>query len=295
MSNQPDTSGRSAEGESALIQYFANFLETAPSFATKEVRANITYEVDRMRYIYTHPAISLYCSNDACERDCYFDPLIGAGVLSDKKRDAVILEFVEYRCRHCRSEIKTFALRIIFKCSNLETITAMKFGEDPPAIGPTPRALMKLLGDQRDMYIKGRKAELAGLGVGAFVYYRRVIEHIWHTVLDRMIEVAKIERAEDRLRILATAKEESTFTRSIDAAKSAVPVSLFIDGHNPFQALYDACGDGVHDLTDEQCVRRAAVIRLVLTRFAERARAALAEDQEFRTALGALAGNSATK
>jgi hypothetical protein len=73
---------------------------------------------------------------------------------------------------------KTFAVRIETSASGGKTLTVMKFGEDPPNIGPTSRALQTFLADQWKMFLQARRSELAGLGIGAFVYYRRVIEHV---------------------------------------------------------------------------------------------------------------------
>jgi hypothetical protein len=78
----------------------------------------------------------------------------------------------------------------------------------------------------------------------------------------------------------------------VGAAKPHIPPRLYVDGHNPFQRLYDACGDGLHDYTDEACIERAQVIRLVLTKFAERAASIMREDKEFHAAVGKLTNRS---
>jgi hypothetical protein len=69
------------------------------------------------------------------------------------------------------------------------------------------------------------------------------------------------------------------------------------DCHYLFQLLYDACGDGVREYTDQECIQRSAIIRLVLSRFAERASAVLSRDEELRASVGALvnAGNKTPK
>jgi hypothetical protein len=152
--------------------------------------------------------------------------------------------------------------------------------------------LQELVGDQWSLFIQGRRSELAGLGIGSFVYYRRVIEHVWQRVLARLIQVAKIDASPERVEVLTGALMEQRFTRSMEAAKGSVPASLYVDGHNPFQALYDACGDGLHEYTDEECIARSRIIRLVLARFAERARSVLSEDKEFRQALGSISAQT---
>jgi hypothetical protein len=234
----------------------------------------------------------MYCESEICEDMCVFDPddkNISLGFGDETRR---VLAFARYTCRHCKGRHKAFALRVATVEGRDDTLKVLKFGEDPPAVGPTPQSLKALLGDHWDLYLQGRRAELAGLGIGAFTYYRRVVENVWQTVLARLIEVARVDGSPERLETLTTAQKETRFTRSMEAAKAEVPASLYVDSHNPFQALYDACGDGLHEYSDEVCVRRARMIRLILARFADRAKAVLSEDKEFRQALGGLAGKS---
>lgn len=292
------TDSREGQSAAAPLPTLAKFLEEAAPGQRQIVAADTTYNHGIRRYELQMPAVALYCDAEGCDDVCFFDPM-------DRSDKTVTLHSIEatgpestltfnrYRCRHCRRSTKVFALRVISASGKTDTtVQVMKFGEDPPAIGPTPRALQDLLGDQWSLYLQGRRSELAGLGIGAFVYYRRGVEHIWKRVLTRLIDVAKIDGSADRLATLTAAQGEPTFTRSMEAAKGAIPPSLYVDGHNPFQALYDACGDGVHEYSDAECIARSRMIRLVLARFAERAKAVLSEDQEFRQALGGIASKT---
>jgi len=273
------------------------FLEEAPPLVEEEVKADI----DNTSRIPGHyffnlkwPSILLYCGSKECDGDHFFDPepehdTANLGELSVKK-----LYFLIYTCRHCKATRKIFAIAVTGETKNDATakISMMKFGEDPPAIGPAPRALQDLLGDQWQLYLKARRSELAGLGIGSFTYYRRIIEHVWQTVLARLVQVARIEGSADKIAALEAAQQQREFTRSMEQAKEFIPGSLYVNGHNPFQALYDACGDGIHEYSDEECIKRSRIIRLVLRRFSERAKAVLSEDTEFRTAVGSLAGKT---
>jgi hypothetical protein len=238
--------------------------------------------------------VKLYCESEACEDVCFFDPDTPEVVLeySNSQNPIMRLLFLSFTCRHCLRTKKVFAIRLRTAGGPVTSATVMKFGEDPPAVGPTPRALKDLLGDQWAMFLQGRRAEVAGLGIGAFTYYRRAVEGVWQNVLKRLAEVARMDGSEPRIAALATAQSEKHFTRSMETAAAAVPPSLYVDGHNPMQALYDACGDGLHEYTDDECIARSRMIRLVLARFADRAKAVLSEDREFRQALGGLAGKT---
>jgi hypothetical protein len=266
---------------------FREFLETAGPFKTQLVLVD-NVVIRNSRYELKMPEVMLYCPSAQCDKDMSFDPLDEEITLGGS--DAVNrIAFVRYKCRHCKVTLKTYALRVKSSGGKPATVHAMKFGEDPPSIGPTPRSLKDLLGDQWELFLQGRRAEIAGLGIGAFAYYRRVVEHVWQRVLLRLQSVAGLEGSAERTQALNAAKEEKWFTRSMELAKEFVPPSLFVNGHNPFQRLYDACGDAIHEYTDAECLARARVIRLVLGRFAERAKAVLAEDAELSAAVGALA------
>jgi hypothetical protein len=263
------------------------FLESAAAFETHPVDTDSM--VSRSGgFKLEFPEISIYCGYEDCDGVRFFDST-GSAAFFSAHADEFKNLFVEYLCRHCKKTTKVFALAAETRLVGGPSFRMMKYGENPPAIGPSPKALKDLLGDQWSMYIKGRRSELAGLGIGAFIYYRRVVEHVWQNVLARLLQVAKLEGSTDRTAALAAAQSESRFTRSMDTAKASVPVSLFVDGHNPLQLLYDACGDGVHEYTDAECLQRSNVIRIVLGRFSERARLVLAEDAELRVAVGSLA------
>jgi hypothetical protein len=276
----------------AQLRSFAAFLEEAPPGAREKVSVQVEYHSQWSRWEIRLPQISLYCDSGSCGGTRFFDPTEKSTVVRHQSQQGPHHEFIEYWCRHCNESWKTFALLLETTAGQSQDLVAMKFGEDPPGVGPTPRVLQKLLGDQWSLYLQGRRAEIHGLGIGAFVYYRRTVEHVWQTVLARLIEVAKVDGYPERLASLTAAQGEHKFTHSMEAAKGAVPASLYVDGHNPFQTLYDVCGDGLHEYSDAECIKRARVIRLVLTRFAERAQSILSDDLEFRQAVGSLAGKT---
>ena len=70
--------------------------------------------------------------------------------------------------------------------------------------------------------------------------------------------------------------------------RNTLPESLFVDGENPLLALHRALSIGLHSQNDEECLALANAIRAVLTDFTRRARAALREDEEVKTALARL-------
>ncbi len=128
-----------------------------------------------------------------------------------------------------------------------------------------------------------------GLGIGAFVYYRRVLENKKKVIFERVIKVAeKIGADKSLLEHLRAAAEEQQFKKSLELAKDAVPQSLLINGHNPFTLLHTALSDGLHDKDEEHCLQLASDVRVVLIDLADRLAQALKDEAELNSAVGRL-------
>jgi hypothetical protein len=130
---------------------------------------------------------------------------------------------------------------------------------------------------------------LHGLGIGAFAYYRRVVEEQKGRIIEEIGKVAvKIKPSKETAELFAKAKAETQFTTAIDMIKSAIPEAVLIDGHNPLTLLHSALSEGLHAHTDEQCLELATSIRVVLTELAERISTALKEEATLKSAVSRL-------
>lgn len=98
--------------------------------------------------------------------------------------------FLTYRCKNCEREYKLYA--VAAKMSQAGSSgSAVKLGE-LPAFGPhTPARVITLIGPDRELFLKGRRAESRGLGIGAFSYYRRVVENQKSRIIEQIAKVAK--------------------------------------------------------------------------------------------------------
>ncbi|MFA9476940.1 hypothetical protein ACERK3_01410 [Phycisphaerales bacterium AB-hyl4] len=127
------------------------------------------------------------------------------------------------------------------------------------------------------------------MGVGAYAYYRRIVEAQRGRLFDRMIKVTRLKPgADDLVKELEAAKQETQFEKSIRGIKHALPDSLLINGHNPLLLLHNALSEGLHAESDEDCLSLAHDIRVVLTAVAERMAEALREDAELQASVGRL-------
>ena len=184
---------------------------------------------------------------------------------------------------------KVFAL-LVAPDSVYETSgRVQKLGEFPTFGPPTPARVIKLIGPDRELFLKGRRAELRGLGIGAFAYYRRVVEEQKGRIIEEIGKVAmKVKPSKATAELFAKAEAETQFSTAIDLIKDAIPEAILIDGHNPLTLLHSALSEGLHAQTDEQCLELATSIRVVLTELADRISTALKEEADLKTAVSRL-------
>ena len=239
------------------------------------------------------PELQLYCDG-TCQGTTYCVGEVQAdGYLfprSDLERSRDVI--LRYVCRKCQTQVKSYAVRVLgdrqFLASS-RTADVAKLGEWPSFSFRTPAKVTSLIGPDRDLFFKGRKAESEGLGVGAFAYYRRIVEDQKNRLLDDIIRVAsKTSAPADAIAKLEAAKNEKQFHKAVDQVKDAVPPSLLIQGHNPLTLLHSALSRNLHGASDEECLKVAHDIRLVLFELAERLVQALKDEQELNEALSRL-------
>lgn len=227
------------------------------------------------------PTIQLHCGSESCGGLRFFAL---SGPRPDFRHTAARV-FLTYVCKNCGKTSKVYALWLIAEQGE-EAGLATKYGELPTFGPPTPPRVISLIGPDRDAYIKGRRAENQGLGIGAFAYYRRVVEDQKSRLIDEIIRVAERTQAPaEMIATLKAARGETQFHKAVEAIKGAIPESLKIDGHNPLVLLHSALSEGLHAQTDEQCLELASSIRVVLEELAERAAIALKDHAELKSAV----------
>jgi hypothetical protein len=243
----------------------AGFLESSAVLAHATV--SIESEYIGARYDLLVPDVHLFCNSPLCGRVNPFAPDAQSWTVPDRSTWTE-LKFLRYTCRSCQKSPKLYALRIRFSNESSNEAAFTKIGEEPPNIGPTPRALRDLLGDAWVLYLKGVRAEMAGLELGAFVYYRRAVERIWPALLDKFIKLSQYDASLDQLRQLQDAKEAKPINRSMEGAKDSIPTTLYVDGKNPLEALIEAYGDRTKEYPSIECATRADGIRRALNELA---------------------------
>jgi hypothetical protein len=271
----------------------SEFLENSPPDTQSHV-TDATQMNDHGHLVLSRADVQLICDSQECD---------GKGKLrfeyvNDNQfltRDQARYLFAKYVCRNCRQTVKTYAIALVADARGYGGI-AWKLGE-LPVFGPrVPARVITLIGADRELFLSGRRAENRGLGVGAFAYYRRVVESQKGRIIQQMSKVAKkLGAAESDLKLFTLAAGETQFEKAIDIVRSAIPSALLISGRNPLTLLHKALSDGLHERTDEECLECAREIRLVLTELAERMAQVLKEESELVDAVNKLLEREAKK
>jgi hypothetical protein len=243
------------------------------------------------------PELQLYCDGN-CQGMSYCRGKnvtgIGSNVLFPSRLppDGVWDCILIYSCQKCQIPVKSYAVRVLGNQSILRssrTADAAKLGEWPMFSPPTPTRVNSLVGPDRELFFKGRRSEAEGLGVGAFAYYRRIVEDQKNRLLDAIIAVARRTNAPaESIGLLENARAEKQFNKAVDMVKDVVPQSLRIKDHNPLTLLHSALSRNLHGGSDEECLRDAHAIRVILFGLAERLDQALKDEKELGDAISHL-------
>jgi hypothetical protein len=274
------------------IVSIAEFFERLPPGSTARVLKPAIKRMGGGSTLTQHlalPEVELHCDSPSCGGQRFFAAFHPQSV--ELKSNAKGEGFIVFGCRNCGGgSRKTYA--ITWECIGAPDggeLRLRKYGEQP-AFGPRiPSRLITLVGSDREAFIKGRRAEFQGMGIGAFAYYRRVVENQRLRLLDEFIRVAtKLGAEAELLQDLAAAKLETQFSAAVDRVKHGIPPALLIDGHNPLLLLHAALSEGLHAKTDDDCLTLAQSIRLVLTDMADRLGSALKDEAGLKAAVASL-------
>jgi hypothetical protein len=284
---QAEPVAKDSAGEPPIT--FAEFLERAPPYHPRAVTAVRTLEYppnSSAIAVLCKPELFLYCSNATCRGDRYFR--FSGQTVRIARGSGNISAFLSFVCSNCRSTSKTYAIYARWSNEDAEdAATCLKYGEIPQFGPPTPTRLLRMLGQNREIFLKGRQCENQGLGIGAFGYYRRVVENQKNAILDEVIKVAT-KIAPEMVEALEKAKSEHQFTKAIETVKPAMPQALLINGQNPLTLLHSALSDGLHEQSDKHCLEVAHDIRIVLAELSERISQALKDEAELNESVSRL-------
>jgi hypothetical protein len=276
---------------------FEEFLEAVPPGVPKQLSrfAVVPPSIGPANREIARPAINLFCSDQACDRIQVFEntdshPIQIRPSAGFDRPDGLL----HYRCRNCHRVQKIFALRVLSHDGADGEL--VKVGEWPPFGPPLPARLQRLVQSDRDLLLKGFRSENSGFGIGAFAYYRRIVEDAKTELIDQMIAACKrIAGGASFIPRLEEARTQTQFSGAVEKIADAIPDVLRIDTQNPLAVLHKALSRKIHAESDEECLAAAHAIRAVLAALLEKLAAINKEDAEVTNAIRRVmkdAGNS---
>ncbi len=182
---------------------------------------------------------------------------------------------VTYRCASCRDYHQFYFLYF-----DLDLSYVMKIGQYPAWSISLEKHLEEVLGIYQSTYRKGLVCESQGYGIGAYAYYRRIVENVIDKLLDLVGELLEDEEdVEVYQKALDQTRESTVAKDKIALVKDLLPKSLRPNNMNPLSILYDNLSAGIHAQTDEECLEIAGYIREILAFLVERINS-IREDRE---------------
>jgi hypothetical protein len=195
-----------------------------------------------------------------------------------------------YRCQHCTDFRRVFYVKF-----GESGDWMMKIGQDPPWEVSTDAEIERLLGEHASLYKKGLVCESQGYGIGAFGYYRRIVEEIVDDLLDEISPlIDESERAKYDAALVQT-KATIVTQEKIELVKDLLPSILRPDGMNPLSELHSALSEGLHARSDDECLELAAIVRDILVYLTHQVAASRAASKSFTAGMRRLLDRKASR
>ena len=199
---------------------------------------------------------------------------------------------LQYLCEGCHASIREFVVYFLEssvfdeeKREHIYHMTIRKVGQFPAWDIEMDSELGNLLGDHAEYYKKGLICESQGYGIGAFAYFRRIVEEIIDSLLESIEELLEEKDKEAYKSALEEVKKTTVAQKKIELVKDLLPANLRPNNVNPLLALHSALSEGLHAEDDEDCLEYAEAIRDVLIFLVNRIVRTKTEDKSFTASM----------
>jgi len=228
-------------------------------------RTRLENDEDKIEY----PSIKLFCPKCNSEQTYTHNRSFGnivhdakplsrvAGGIATPIAGEIIL--TEYLCAGCKDSEAYYLVEFSEKLDYIR-----KVGQYPEFNIAPDKNIAKMLGKNVYLFSKGRICEVHGYGIGAYAYYRRVVELIIDKLLNKIWSLHGTEEQKKYETQFNKIKKSRIAEEKINIAKDILPSSIVKEGTNPLKTLYDALSEGIHEKNDEECIELADTIRKIL-------------------------------
>ena len=166
-----------------------------------------------------------------------------------------------FQCHTCASSEYAFLIEVDIEKSELQ-----KIGQSSSWYSIyDDKIINKFLKKDATFFKNALKCQSHGYGIGAFSYYRRVLENSIEKILKSIRSVLESEGSLEGVKKINEALEKSSMEDKIDIAKDEIPISLTPGGKNPLKIIYHCLSIGIHNLSEDECLDNSEHIRVALS------------------------------
>ncbi|MFZ3166201.1 MAG: hypothetical protein WA130_01210 [Candidatus Methanoperedens sp.] len=234
------------------------FLEKYPLY--QKFKIDIPDNMLDFENAFGKPSVHLKCDN--CHSDQTFIFNNQNYIYSCYERNYEVLGKIlhlDYLCAGCHTFHRSFLIKVSDKRDYF-----MKVGQYPAWDISIDTSISTVLGKHEELFKKGLICESQGYGIGAYAYYRRIVELIIDDLLDDITDLVEESGRDQYKNALAKTKETSVVSDKIELVKNLLPVSLKPSGINPLGFLYSFLSEGIHGKSDEECIEIATELRRII-------------------------------
>jgi hypothetical protein len=166
---------------------------------------------------------------------------------------------LKYGCSHCQTYFRYFLVAF-----DHERKWVMKVGQFPAWDIAGDPDIERMLGEHAGYYKKGLICESQGYGIGAFGYYRRIVEETIGSLLADVSGLLSGDELTKYQNALEETKKTIVTQEKIELVKDLLPPILRPESMNPLSVLHSALSEGLHAQSDDECLTYAESVKTVL-------------------------------
>lgn len=176
------------------------------------------------------------------------------------------IEKVSGQCQNCKKYNPMFLIEFFTEKNEDGNyhFFGKKIGQTPPYSVKAEGFVSKILSSENLNFYKKALMNLSGnYGIGAFVYFRRIVESELIRLLEQVSELDDPKSSKVKQLLEEHSKTHKT-AELLEEVFQFLPESLKGLGRNPFKLLYGTASVGLHKLSDSECFEKALSLRFVL-------------------------------
>jgi hypothetical protein len=206
------------------------------------------------------PSIMRFCDHPKCKCETTWIRTGTERKTIQGTSPEIDLKCVAYECGHCKAR----SLGVVYELLDWSMDTPQfwthkavrKIGQTPPPEISVPAELNSRLGASARYYKNALICRQYNYGIAAMAYLRRVVDEHTDNMIDIMAELLKTHSvAPEEVAKLLEAKKAAQYKDKLQIASELIPDAVKPAGVNPFGQLYKFTSIGLHNKTDEECIK----------------------------------------